>query len=46
VGAVGPIHFNRWHNAGNSFAVERYVNGNWKVSSLVTAAEIAAATGS
>jgi ABC-type branched-subunit amino acid transport system substrate-binding protein len=43
VGAVGPIHFNRWHNAGNSFAIERYVNGNWKVSSLVTAAEINAA---
>jgi ABC-type branched-subunit amino acid transport system substrate-binding protein len=45
VGAVGPIRFNRWHNAGNAFAIERYVNGNWKVSSLVTAAEINAAAG-
>ncbi len=46
VGAVGPLHFNKWHNAGNAFAVERYVNGNWKVTSLVTAAEINAAAGS
>jgi hypothetical protein len=45
VGAVGPVHFNRWHNAGNAFAIERYVNGNWKASSLVTAAEINAAAG-
>jgi branched-chain amino acid transport system substrate-binding protein len=45
VGAVGPIRFNRWHNAGNAFAIERNVNGNWKVSSLVTAAEINAAAG-
>ncbi len=45
VGAVGPIHFNRWHNAGNSFAIERYVNGTWKVSSVLSAAEINAAAG-
>lgn len=45
VGAVGPIHFDRWHNAGNAFAIERYVNGNWKASSLITAAEIKAAAG-
>ncbi len=45
VGAVGPINFDRWHNAGNAFAIERYVNGNWKASSLVTAAEIKAAAG-
>jgi hypothetical protein len=45
VGAVGPIHFDQWHNAGNAFAIERYVNGNWKVSSLITADEIKAASG-
>ncbi|MBV9167705.1 MAG: ABC transporter substrate-binding protein [Solirubrobacterales bacterium] len=45
VGAVGPVHFNQWHNAGNAFAIERYVNGNWKVYSLITAAEINAAAG-
>lgn len=45
VGAVGPIHFDQWHNAGNAFAIERYVNGNWKASSLVSAAEIKAAAG-
>jgi hypothetical protein len=45
VGAVGPVHFNRWHNAGNAFAIERYSNGAWKVSSLVSAAEINAAAG-
>ncbi len=45
VGAVGPLRFNQWHNAGNAFAIERYVNGAWKVSSLVTAAEINAASG-
>ena len=45
VGGVGPIHFDRWHNAGNAFAIERYVNGNWKASSLVSAAEIKAAAG-
>jgi ABC-type branched-subunit amino acid transport system substrate-binding protein len=45
VGAVGPLHFNRWHNAGNAFAIERYSNGTWNVSSLVSAAEINAAAG-
>jgi ABC-type branched-subunit amino acid transport system substrate-binding protein len=45
VGAVGPLHFNRWHNAGNAFALERYSNGNWSVSSVITAAEINAAAG-
>jgi branched-chain amino acid transport system substrate-binding protein len=45
VGAVGPLHFNRWHNAGNAFAIERYANGNWSVSSVITAAEINAAAG-
>ena len=45
VGAVGPLRFNRWHNAGNAFAIERYANGNWSVSSVITAAEINAAAG-
>jgi len=45
VGAVGPVVFNAWHNAGNAFAIERYINGNWRVTSLVTAAEIRAASG-
>jgi len=43
VGATGPVVFNQWHNAGNAFAIERYVNGTWTVTSLVTAAEISAA---
>lgn len=46
VGAVGPLAFNQWHNAGNQFAIERYEGGNWKVSSVLSAAEINAAAGS
>jgi ABC-type branched-subunit amino acid transport system substrate-binding protein len=46
VGAVGPIHFDRWHNAGNAFAIERYASGKWAVSSVLSAAEIKAAGGS
>jgi ABC-type branched-subunit amino acid transport system substrate-binding protein len=46
VGAVGPTVFDRWHNSGQGFAIERYVKGNWTVSSLLTAAEIKAASGS
>lgn len=45
VGAVGPVAFNQWHNAGNEFAIERYSNGKWKASSVLTAAEIKAAEG-
>ncbi len=45
VGAVGPVAFNQWHNAGNQFAIERYSNGNWQVSSVLSAAEINAAAG-
>jgi hypothetical protein len=43
VGAVGPVVFNQWHNAGNEFAIERYSKGNWQVSSVLSAAEINAA---
>ena len=46
VGAVGPTVFDRWHNSGQGFAIERYTKGNWAVSSLVSAAEIKAASGS
>ena len=45
VGAVGPTVFDRWHNSGQGFAIERYVKGNWTVSTLLTAAEIKAASG-
>lgn len=45
VGAVGPTAFNQWHNAGNAFAIERYSGGAWKVTSVLTAAEINAASG-
>jgi len=45
VGAVGATVFDRWHNSGQGFAVERYVKGNWAVSSLLSAAEIKAASG-
>ena len=45
IGAVGPVVFNGWHNAGNGFAIERYSNGNWQVTSVVSAAEINAASG-
>lgn len=45
VGAVGPVAFNQWHNAGNEFAIERFANGKWNVSSVLTAAEIKAAEG-
>ncbi|MDE3130322.1 MAG: ABC transporter substrate-binding protein [Acidobacteriota bacterium] len=43
VGATGPVVFNKWHNAGNQFAIERYAGGAWKVSSVLSAAEIKAA---
>lgn len=45
VGAVGPTVFDRWHNSGQGFAIERYVKGNWTVSAILTAAEIKAASG-
>src|SRR5579872_46011 len=45
IGAVGPTVFNAWHNSGQGFAIERYVKGNWQVSSIVSAAEINAASG-
>jgi len=45
VGAVGPTVFDRWHNSGQGFAIERYTKGNWAVSALVSAAEIKAASG-
>ena len=44
VGAVGPTVFDKWHNSGQGFAIERYTNGNWAVSSVLTAAEIKAAS--
>jgi branched-chain amino acid transport system substrate-binding protein len=43
VGAVGPVAFNQWHNAGNQFAIERYSKGNWQTSSVLSAVEINAA---
>lgn len=43
VGATGPILFNQWHNAGNQFAIERYVNGTWKVVSVLSPTETRAA---
>jgi len=45
VGAVGPVSFDQWHNAGNEFAIERYEGGKWQVSTALTAAEIKAAEG-
>jgi len=45
VGAVGPTVFDRWHNSGQGFAVERYSNGSWKVTTLLSAADIKAASG-
>lgn len=45
VGAVGPILFDRWHNAGNQFAIERYQSGNWAVSAVLTPQDIRAALG-
>ncbi|HET9720217.1 MAG TPA: hypothetical protein VFP55_09080, partial [Solirubrobacteraceae bacterium] len=43
VGATGPVIFNQWHNAGNQFAIERYANGTWTVSSVLSATETNAA---
>ncbi len=43
IGASGEIIFDRWHNAGQGFAIERYQNGNWHIASVLTAAEIKAA---
>jgi len=43
VGAVGSIVFDRWHNAGQGFAIERYKSGNWALSSILTSSEIKAA---
>lgn len=45
VGAVGATVFDRWHNSGQGFAIEQYANGNWKVKTVITAAEIRAASG-
>ena len=45
LGAVGPTVFDRWHNSGQGFAIERFANGKWTVTTLVTAAEIRAAAG-
>ena len=45
IGAVGPTVFDRWHNSGQGFAIERYTKGNWAVSALLSAAEIKAASG-
>jgi len=45
VGAVGPTVFDRWHNSGQGFAIERYTSGNWGVTTLLTPAEIKAASG-
>ncbi|HVB51377.1 MAG TPA: ABC transporter substrate-binding protein [Acidimicrobiales bacterium] len=42
-GASGAIIFDRWHNAGQGFAIERYKNGNWHIISRLSAAEIKAA---
>jgi hypothetical protein len=43
VGASGAIIFDRWHNAGQGFAIERYKNGSWHITSVLSAAEIKAA---
>lgn len=43
VGAVGSIIFDRWHNAGQGFAIERYRSGNWALSSVLSSSEIKAA---
>lgn len=45
VGAVGATVFNQWHNSGQGFAIEQYVKGNWSVKSVLTAAEVNAASG-
>jgi ABC-type branched-subunit amino acid transport system substrate-binding protein len=45
VGAVGATVFNQWHNSGQGFAIEHYVKGNWSVKSVLTAAEVNAASG-
>jgi ABC-type branched-subunit amino acid transport system substrate-binding protein len=45
VGAVGATVFDRWHNSGQGFAIERFANGKWTATALVTAAEIKAASG-
>lgn len=45
IGAVGPTVFDKWHNSGQGFAIERYANGNWKVSTVLSAAQIKAASG-
>lgn len=45
VGAVGPIAFDAWHNAGNEFAIERYSKGGWNPMSVLSAAEINTASG-
>lgn len=45
VGAVGATVFDRWHNSGQGFAIERFANGKWTATTLLTAAEIKAASG-
>ena len=45
VGAVGATVFNRWHNSGQGFAIEQYAGGKWTVKSVLSAAEVNAASG-
>ncbi len=45
VGAVGATVFDLWHNSGQGFAIEQYANGKWTVKTVITAAEIRAASG-
>jgi ABC-type branched-subunit amino acid transport system substrate-binding protein len=45
VGAVGPTVFDRWHNSGQGFAIERFASGKWTVTTLLTPAEIKSASG-
>jgi branched-chain amino acid transport system substrate-binding protein len=46
VGAVGPTVFNQWHNSGQGFAMEqRTPSGTWRVVNVLSAAEVAAASG-
>jgi branched-chain amino acid transport system substrate-binding protein len=46
IGAVGPTVFNQWHNSGQGFAMEqRTASGAWRVVSILSAADVAAASG-
>ncbi|MGH9299130.1 MAG: ABC transporter substrate-binding protein [Acidimicrobiales bacterium] len=46
VGADGPTIFNKWHNSTGAFEIVRYEpNGQFKIEGIISAAQLASASG-